>query len=262
MSAVALRIERGVARVTIDRPDRLNAVDPATERELRATWERIEADPAVRAVVLTGAGERAFCVGADVKAAADEEEGLGYWAARPADGFGALALRDSLPVPVIARVNGHALGGGLELMLGCDLVVAADHATFGLPEPRVGRTPIDGGNVLLPRRIPRVFAMELLLTGKRVDAATALRMGLINGVVPAAELDAAVDSLLGECLSCAPQAVRAIKQTVAAAERMPPAEAAAQRLPALVASFASGEGEEGIAAFEERRPPSWAEEEK
>lgn len=259
MSEVELRIEGGVARVTIDRPASLNAVAPSTERELRAIWERIESEQRVRVVVLTGSGDRAFCVGADFEA--DEGGGpLDYWASRPPDGFGALALRDTLPVPVIARVNGHALGGGFEMLLGCDLAVAADSATFGLPEPRVGRTPLDGGNVLLPARIPRAFAMELLLTGRRIDAEEALRMGLVNRVVAAAELDAAVDALVADCLRCAPLATRAIKQTVRAAERAGPRQAAAMRLPALVDSLASDEGEEGVAAFKQKRPPRWEEE--
>ena len=121
-----------VARVTIDRPDVLNAIDAASERELQAVWERIEADPQVRVVVLTGAGERAFSAGADMKGGSGAT-GLDYWANERPGGFGGIALRETLDVPVVARVNGHALGGGLEMALGCDLIVAADHASFGLP---------------------------------------------------------------------------------------------------------------------------------
>src|SRR5450631_1390866 len=127
-----------VARVTIDRPEVLNAVDAATERELDAIWNSIETDREVRAVVLTGAGERAFCTGADMKGGSGAS-GLEYWAAPRPGGFGGIALRETLDIPVIARVNGHALGGGMEMMLGCDIVVASANATFGLPEPRVGR---------------------------------------------------------------------------------------------------------------------------
>src|SRR5213078_3040620 len=118
--------------------------------------------------------------------------GLEYWGTTRPGGFGGLSLRDTLDVPVIARVNGHALGGGMEMVLGCDIVVAARTATLGLPEPRVGRLPLDGGIALLPRRMPHVWAMGMLLTGRRIGDDEALRMGLVNEVVEPAELDAAV----------------------------------------------------------------------
>ena len=150
--SIRLEIADRVARVTIDRPEVLNALDADAEEALEAVWQRLEADRDVRAVVLTGAGERAFCVGADLKVGG--RSGLEYWAmARPA-GFGGLALRTTLDIPVIARVNGHALGGGFEMMLGCDLVIAAAEASFGLPEPRVGLLPLEGGMVLLQRPVP------------------------------------------------------------------------------------------------------------
>ena len=164
-----------VARVTIDRPDRMNAIDEASEAELMRIWAAIEQDEQVRCVVLTGAGERAFCTGADMKQSGNKT-GLEYWAAARPGGFGGLALRETLDVPVIARVNGHALGGGMEMVLGCDIVVAAENASFGLPEPRVGRLALDGGIAILPRRIPHVWAMGMLLTGRRVPAAEALRL--------------------------------------------------------------------------------------
>jgi crotonobetainyl-CoA hydratase len=172
--SIRLEIANSVARVTIDRPKVLNALDADAEQALEAIWQRLEADRDVRAVVLTGAGERAFCVGADLKAGG--RSGLEYWAmARPA-GFGGLALRSTLDIPVIARINGHALGGGFEMMLGCDLVIAAAEASFGLPEPRVGLLPLDGGMVLLQRQVPFRQAMGVLLTGRRFSAAEALAM--------------------------------------------------------------------------------------
>ncbi len=169
---VQFKLEDHVARVTIDRPERLNAVDAATEAALIEIWQRVERDRDIRVVVVTGAGERAFSVGADMKDDNDARPGLDYWAAPRPGGFGGLALRD-LPVPVIARVNGHALGGAMEMVLGCDIVVAAAHATFGCPEPRVGRLAFTGGISLLPRRVGHVHAMGLLLTGRRLDAAEA-----------------------------------------------------------------------------------------
>ena len=135
---VHFEVRDHVARVTIDRPEVLNAVDAATERELDAIWNSIEADREVRAVVLTGAGERAFCTGADMKGGSGAS-GLEYWALQRPGGFGGIALRDTLDVPVIARVNGHAVGGGFEMVLGCDIIVAADSATFGLPDRKSTR---------------------------------------------------------------------------------------------------------------------------
>src|SRR5262249_32157239 len=154
-----------------------------------------------RAIVLTGTGERAFCAGADMSAA-DDRTGIEYWAFSHPTGFGGLSLRTTLDIPIIARVNGHALGGGLEMMLGCDIVVAAEHATFGLTEPRVGRIPLDGGMVLLQRQIGYRAALSMLLTGRRITAADALARGLINEVVPSAELDAAVERWLVDILAC------------------------------------------------------------
>src|SRR4029077_1962650 len=168
-------------RVTIDRPDRMNAIDQAAEAELMRIWSAIEQDEQVRCVVLTGAGERAFCTGADMKQSGNKT-GLEYWAAARPGGFGGLALRETLDVPVIARVNGHALGGGLEMVLGCDIVIAARNATFGLPEPRFGRLRLEGAIAQLPRRIPHALAMGMLLTGRRVGAEEAYRFGLVNEV--------------------------------------------------------------------------------
>lgn len=255
MSAVVFAVADHVARITIDRPDVLNAVDDATEQTLQQIWSQIEENPDVRAVVLTGAGDRAFCVGADL--AGGGSSGVAYWAESRPGGFGGIALRETLDVPVIARVNGYALGGGMEMVLGCDLVVAADHAEFGLPEPRVGRLPLDGGITQLVRRVPYAWAMELLLTGKRVPATQAARMGLVNEVVPRAELDAAVDRLLSEVLACAPLSLRAIKQIVQRTGHLSAKEAQALRLPAVVRALQSKDSEEGVRAFQQKRAPEW-----
>ena len=247
-----------VARVTIDRADRMNAVDLATEAELIRIWEEIEKDRDVRVVVLTGAGERAFCTGADMKGGGDKSlSGLEYWAAPRPGGFGGISLRETLNVPVIGRVNGHALGGGMEMMLGCDIVVASENATVGLPEPRVGRLALDGGIAQLARRIPHVHAMGMLLTGKRISAAQAHGFGLVNEVVPLADLDAAVDRWVADILACAPLSVRAIKAMLRAGAGMSPREAQMLRLPELVEALASEDQNEGVAAFQEKRPPVW-----
>ncbi|MGD0722221.1 MAG: enoyl-CoA hydratase-related protein [Roseiarcus sp.] len=254
--SVDFTVEEHVARVTIDRPDRLNAVDQPTEAELIRIWEAIERDREIRVVVLTGAGERAFCTGADMKGGSGSS-GLDYWAAARPGGFGGIALRDTLDVPVIARVNGHALGGGLEMMLGCDIVVAAANATFGLPEPRLGRLALDGGIALLTRRIPHVWAMGMLLTGRRIGADEALRFGLVNEVVALPALDEAVARWVADILACAPLSVRAIKQMTRAGERLSAREAQMLRLPALIEALRSSDQEEGVLAFQEKRPPQW-----
>ncbi len=255
--SVLFDIDGHVARVTIDRAERMNALDEATADQLEAIWQRVEADPEVRVVVLTGSGEKAFCAGADMKAANNGKSGLAYWADARPGGFGGLALRKSLHVPVIARVNGLAVGGGFELVLGCDIVIAADHASFGLPEARVGRMPLDGGMILLPRLIPQKIAMGMLLTGRRISAAEALDHGLVNEVVGADELDAAVERWVGEILECAPLSVKAIKESVKETADLPVEQAYAKRLPSLIAALESGDAEEGPRAFREKRKPVW-----
>jgi crotonobetainyl-CoA hydratase len=258
VSGASLELADHVARVTIDRPDVLNAVDAATQRELNQIWEQVEADRGVRAVVLTGAGDRAFSVGADMKDGDDDEDGLSYWARADPNGFGGIALRSTLNVPLIARINGYALGGGLEMALGCDLLVAVEDAQLGFPEPRVGRMPIDGGIHLLARRLPRVHAMDLLLTGRRVRADEAARMGLVNSAVPRDELDASVDALLEGILACSPAALRAIKDVVRSTAHLPLPDAQAYRSSALVDALTSPDADEGVRAFTEKRAPKWS----
>ncbi|HJQ57151.1 MAG TPA: enoyl-CoA hydratase-related protein, partial [Vineibacter sp.] len=165
--------------------------------------------------------------------------------------------RQTLDVPVIARVNGHALGGGFEIVLGCDIIVAAEEATFAFPEPRLGRIPLDGGMVLLQRQVPTKLAMGVLLTGRRLSAAETAAMGLVNEVVPADQLDAAVNRWVADVLACAPLSLRAIKQTVRRTAHLTAAEAQAQRLPAVVEALQSEDGEEGVRAFREKRKPVW-----
>jgi crotonobetainyl-CoA hydratase len=253
--SVRYELSDHVARVTIDRPDVLNAVDAATEKELQEIWARIENERDVRVAVLTGAGDKAFSVGADMKSAS--KTGLEYWAEPRPGGFGGIALRTTLDVPVIARVNGYALGGGFEMVLGCDVVVACGEAQFGFPEPRVGRMPLDGGMVLLTRLVPEKWALGVLLTGRRVSADEAHRMGLVNEVVPRKDLDAAVDRWVSEVLACAPLSLRAIKQSVKRTAGLSPQEAQAARLPAVIQALQSEDAEEGVRAFREKRPPKW-----
>ncbi|MCA4135567.1 enoyl-CoA hydratase/isomerase family protein [Arthrobacter sp. M4] len=249
--------DRGVATVVINRPKVLNAVDGSTHSRLNQIWEQLEQDRRVRAVVVTGAGSKAFCVGADMSANAVEKTGLEYWAELDPNGFGGLSLRTTLDVPVIAKVNGYALGGGMEIALGADIVVAAEHAKFGLTEPRVGRLALDGGIHQLVRRIPYTQAMSLLLTGRKADAAEMQAMGLVNEVVPAEELGAAVDRWLDQILACAPTSVRAVKQMVTRTSHLSATEARGLRLPALMDALDSKDSAEGVLAFQEKRSPIW-----
>ena len=254
--SVQFSVSDGIARVTLNRPDRMNAVDEPTEAELERIWKEIEADSGIRCVVLTGAGDRAFCAGADLKSD-DGKTGVEYWTSLNPNGFGGIALRPSLKVPVIGRVNGVALGGGMEMVLGCDIVVAADTARFGLPEAKVGRLPVAGGIIMLPRLIPQKIAAGLMMTGRLMPAAEAASYGLLNAIVPAEELDAETDRWVADVLSCAPLALAAIKATIKTTSHLSPLEASWLKLPELMAALASEDGDEGVAAFREKRAPQW-----
>lgn len=245
-----------VARVTIDRPQVMNAVDAHTQDALADIWNRIEADPDVRCVVLTGSGERAFSAGADMKSGS-EKRGLDYWASMLGGGFGGISTRTTLNVPIIARVNGLALGGGFEMVLGCDIVIAASNAVFGLPEPRFGRLALAGGITQLSQRVPRAVAMGMLLTGRRIDAAEAHRIGLVNEVAAPDELDATVDRWVADVLACAPLSLKAVKEMVRAVEQYGAYDASGMRLPALMTALGSADQHEGVAAFREKRAPVW-----
>lgn len=251
--SVEFSISNGVATVRLNRPERLNAIDSATESRLGEVWSSVNDDPGIRCVVLTGTG-KAFCAGADMKE--DGPDGLDYWNGTGDFGFGGIGISGRLSVPLIAKVNGFALGGGFEMVLGCDLAVAADCATFGFPEPRVGRIPIDG-MVALPRMIPRAQALGILLTGRRINASEALDFGLINQAVPADELDSAIDDWTRDIVACAPLSLRAIKRTVYDTAHMTVQEARNVRSSSLMRALQSRDGKEGVLAFREKRPPKW-----
>ena len=257
---VHYEIVEHVAQVTIDRPELLNAVDQATEDEMQRIWREIEGRSDIWCVVLTGAGERCFSSGADVQEAVKiGRSGLEYWSMEREGGFGGIATRLTLNVPVIARVNGGAYGGGFEMVMGADIVVAADHAKFGLTEPRLGFLPLDGGMVMLPRLIPAKHAMGMLMTGRRVTADELAGFGLINEVVSMAELDDAVTRWVDQIKLCSPRSIRAIKQVVRNTSHLAPYVAMGQRLPALMDSLNGPDSDEGSRAFVEKRTPNWPE---
>jgi crotonobetainyl-CoA hydratase len=254
---VLTEVSDGVLVVTLDRPP-ANAVDVATSEALHGAFRRLDGDPGLRVAVLTGGGERFFCAGWDLKAAAagepvDADHGPG--------GFAGLTEYFSLRKPVIAAVNGLALGGGFELALAADLVVAAEHAEMALPEVRLGIVPDSGGLLRLPRRIPPAVATELLLTGRRMPAAEAARWGLVNDVVPAGRLLDRAMSLARTIGESAPLAVAAVKEIRAATESLSVEDGYALlrtgHLPVYRAMLRSADAEEGPRAFVERRPPRW-----
>ncbi|ABD56667.1 enoyl-CoA hydratase-related protein [Jannaschia sp. CCS1] len=253
--SVIFDVSDHVARVTIDRPERMNAIDAATHARLGEIWDEVEANPDIRCAVLTGAGDRAFSAGADLK---DDTgmSGVDYWKGLSRDGYRGISLRQ-MSMPVIARVNGLALGGGLEMVLGCDIVIAADTARFALPEAKVGRVPLDGGMVMLPRLIPRNIALGMMMTGRMVPAPEMARYGLLNAVVPAAELDAEVDRWVADVLSAAPLSLRAIKAVARQTAHLPTHAAYEQGASELTEALNSHDANEGVTAFREKRAPVW-----
>jgi enoyl-CoA hydratase/carnithine racemase len=240
-----------VAWVTIDRPQVMNALHPPALAELNSVWADVIADDGVWVAILTGAGERAFSAGADLKYRVEQADG------EPARRVG--HLLDECPKPVIAAVNGYAVGGGLEMALRCDIILAAEHAQFGLPEPRRGLLADTGGVTRLPRRLPYHLALGLILTGRLISAAEAYRLGLVNEVVPPGELRAAAERWAGEILECAPLAVQAAKQVVRETLDLPVGVALrlTDRLEAVRRLRESEDYREGPQAFVERRKPVW-----
>lgn len=244
-----------MARITIDRPGSMNAIDQASAAELERIWADLETRDDVSCVVLTGSGERAFSVGADMKD--NSLSGLEYWGSLNPNGFGGIAFRESFDIPLIARVNGYALGGGFEMVLGADIVIASDNAQFGLPEGRVGRLPMAGGMTLLQRKIPHNLAMGMMLTGRRVKAADMATNGIVNEVVPQADLDSAVESWVEDVLANAPLSLKAMKQTANRTGHLTPTQAQAMKLPAIMKAVNSEDSQEGVKAFVEKRAPVW-----
>ena len=252
---VRSQVEDGQALLTIDRAAARNALSPEVVQALRAALSRAESDPAVRVVVLTGAGDRVFSAGGDLGTMSDEGGFLGGHALRRAYGALLEALACS-PLPVVARVNGHALGGGLGLVLACDLAVAVDSAELGTPEIDVGLFPM---MVLawLQRHVGRKRALELLLTGDRLKAEEALRWGLVNRVVPRAELDGATRALAARVAGKSRAVLALGKASFRGAEDMSLPQAMDFLAGQLSLNLGTEDAAEGISAFLERRPPRW-----
>jgi enoyl-CoA hydratase/carnithine racemase len=258
---VLLEVTGRVARLTINRPERRNALSTGVIAGLRQALATVKADDGLRVVVLTGAGDRAFCAGADLVRSSPVEGGGGDDPAAVHAARGELArlMEDlwELGKPSIARVRGYALAGGFGLALACDLLVAADDAVFGTPEIDIGIWPFMITVPILRAMTPK-RALELMLTGRRVAAGEAERIGFVNRVVPVDELDAAVDELAGTLAAKPPGALRLGRESFYEAVDLGAREALRYLHPLLSVAAGTDEAAEGRAAFADRRPPRWA----
>ncbi len=258
MTPDAVHITRAGAllEITLDRPP-ANAIDAATSRVMGEAFLAFRDDPELRVAIVTGAGDRFFSAGWDLKAAAlgeppDADYGVG--------GFGGIQQLPDLNKPVISAVNGLAVGGGLELAISADLIIASEHARFALPEIKAG-TLADAATIRLPKRIPFHVAMDLLFTGRWMDAEEALRWGLINQVVPAEQLMARSRELAAALAAGPPLVFAAIKEVARASETLTFAQAidrvSRRDFPTVAALYDSDDQKEGARAFAEKRPPVW-----
>jgi len=245
--------------VTINRPEVYNACHPMANEELSAEFDRFAADPELWVAIITGAGDKAFCTGNDRKYHAELRARTGERPVHPPKGFAGLTARHDLDKPVIAAVNGVAMGGGFEIALACDLIIASDQAVFALPEPRVGLAAGAGGMQRLPRSVPLKQAMGMMLTGRRVSAEEGFRIGFVTAVVPHAQLMAEARRWAGQILECSPMSVRATKQGVMRSLDVPTLAAAMNNMayPAYAALAKSEDAIEGPKAFAEKRKPVW-----
>jgi enoyl-CoA hydratase/carnithine racemase len=247
-------VDGPVLTVTLDRPEVLNAMHREAHFEVAQCFDRYRDDVGLRVCIVTGSGERAFCVGTDLKALAATNDH-----SKPETGFAGITHRFDLFKPVIAAVNGLCLGGGVEIVSACDIAIAAEHAAFGLPEPLVGLAALGGGVLQrLPRQMPMKDAMWLVLTAERIAAADAARIRLINEVVPKDRLMARAREVAELILRCAPLALQASKQVMLQSGRYPDlADAMRARYERAEFMLSSEDAREGPAAFAQKRQPVW-----
>jgi crotonobetainyl-CoA hydratase len=255
-----IRVERRghVLEVTLDRP-KVNAIDIVTSRLLGAAFVQLRDDPDLRVGVVTAAGDRIFSAGWDLKAAASNEEVGKWWELDYGPGrFAGLTELWDLNKPVIAAINGHALGGGLELAIACDLLIAAEHAEFAMPELPLGILPDSGGIQRIPRRLPYNIAAELLLLGRRMSAKEAMHYGMLNAVVPKEKLMETARDWADRIAGGAPLTIQALKESLRAIEGKSIREGfdviRSGKLPTYERALQSEDAKEGVRAFAERRP--------
>ena len=254
MQHIAVETRNRITTITLNRPDRLNAINSDMHDELEAAFNAFATDPEQFICVVTGAG-RGFCAGSDLKAASE-----GDYRPYPAHGYAGLIERFDCPKPIIAAVNGLALGGGFEVALACDVIIAAESARFGLPEPLVGAMALGGGVHRLARQIGLKQAMGMLLSARQVDAAEGLRLGFVTEVVPDGDLAAATQRLCDAILKCSPMSIRATKEAAYRGLDEPSLAAAIANQAsyhAFAALRASDDAREGPLAFAQKREPVW-----
>ncbi|WP_304526113.1 enoyl-CoA hydratase-related protein [Halomonas sp. I5-271120] len=252
---IHLAIDAGIARLTMNRPKALNALNSALLSELAGILDDLEARDDLRAVLITGEGEKAFVAGADIAEMRDKtpDEARAF----ASQALNTIKRLERLPVPVVALVNGFCLGGGCELALACDWAVASDNAVFGQPEVLLGVIPGFGGTQRLPRRVGPAMALDLVTTGRKIDAQEALRIGLVNQVMPQAELEQYAKTLAKQLGGNGPQAVRSAKQAVHDGMDQDLDSALALETSLFALGFAGSEQKEGMTAFLEKRKPSF-----
>ena len=257
MKPETIHVERreSVIIVTLNRPEKLNALSRETIAALSAAFENFESDSELRAVILTGAGDRAFSAGTDISelihVGDDEAEKIAE------RGQQLCSQIEQSPVPVIAAINGIAAGGGCELALACHLRIATRNARFSLPETKLGIIPGYGGTQRMTRELGRARALELILTSGIINAEDALQLGLVNRVVPSAELSTAAEALAGEIAQLAPLAIRACLKAVVVGTELPLAEGLALEAKLFASLFATEDMREGTRAFLEKRKPNF-----
>jgi enoyl-CoA hydratase len=253
--SVKVEMSERLAIVTVDRPEALNALNGAVLKELTMAFEHLSMAADVGAIILTGSGDKAFVAGADIKEMARltgvEMQRFSEAGRRLGDVLAAC------PKPVIAAINGFALGGGCELAMACDVRIASDRAVLGQPEVNLGIIPGFGGSQRLPRLVGPGWAAELVLTGDRIDAATAERIGLVNRVVPHARLLEEAKALAGRVLGKGPAAIALAKACLRAAQEMPLSAGLSFETAAFGLAGATEDKAEGMRAFLEKRPPAW-----
>lgn len=244
-----------VLTVTINRPEVMNALHPKANAELGGVWDDFQNDPELWVGIITGAGDRAFSAGNDLK----HQASGGDMSGQPRSGFAGLTSRFDLDKPIIAAVNGVAMGGGFEIALACDIIVASEQAIFALPEPRVGLAALAGGLQRLPRMIGLKQAMGMILTGRRVPAAEGLQLGFVTDVVPLGGLMKRAREWADQILECSPVSVRTSKQIVMRSLGIPSLEESMNngQYPAFGDLLRSEDFVEGPLAFAQKRPPEW-----
>ncbi len=250
-----LTVSEGVATLTVNRPDKLNALNDQVVRELREAARQLAADSAVRGVILTGAGPKAFIAGADIGDLA--KQGVLQGRARSLNGQAMLRAFEAMGKPVLAAVNGYALGGGCELAMACHVRIASENARFGQPEVKLGITPGYGGTQRLPRIVGKGNALQLLLTGEQIDAREALRIGLVTRVVPADQILAEAGKLMRAILANAPLALQLTMEAVDRGLDMTLEQGLALEADAFGLVAASDDMKEGLNAFLQKRPPKF-----